>query len=203
MSMWFDYYGRSDYVLYKNMSTSGSTEQISAMSSIIHVSKLLPSTLWQEVTGALWPLHPDLTGMNISYAILFLLSPHPDLSQLLSDLKQEFIDSQKLRNLSSDVPFSRHVAETLPGWLGRDYHQWTCNKHNWMCTVSPEGKSDAMSKVTCVRSSLWAWASFWAKSSWFWHSDSCSFSWIHIKTTENRGSQQSASQELKWIIMSS
>lgn len=45
MSMWFDYCGCSDYVLYKNMSTSGSTTQIRAMSSIRHVSKLLPSTL--------------------------------------------------------------------------------------------------------------------------------------------------------------
>lgn len=81
------------------------------MSSLRQVSRLLPSALWQGVTGALWPLHPDLTGMNISYAILFLLIPHPDLSQLLSDLKQEFIDSQKWHNLSTVVPFSCHLVD--------------------------------------------------------------------------------------------
>lgn len=137
--------------------------------------------------GALWPLHPDLTGMNISYAILFLLSPHSDLSQLLSDLEQEFIDSQKWRNLTTGVPFSRHVAENSPGWLGGDGQESTCDKQLTVHVVTGERKSHVLSEVTCVSSSLWARASFWAESSWFWHSDSCSFSWTHSKTTKNRG----------------
>lgn len=107
------------------------------------MSKLLPSTLWQEVTGALWPLHPDLTGMNISYAILFLLIPHPDLSQLLSDLKQEFIDSQKLHNLSTDVPFSCHLV----GLVGITTNQHMINISDCARTVSGKEK-----QFECVKS---------------------------------------------------
>lgn len=137
IAMWFHYYQIFDYVLTKNMSRSGSLTQIAEIRSYRQVSKLVPSALWQEVRGALWPLHPDLTGMNISYAILFLLIPHPDLSQLLSDLKQEFIDSQKLHNLSTDVPFL-----LSPGCLGRDYHQSTHDGHQSMCTYCKEKQSE-------------------------------------------------------------
>lgn len=81
------------------------------------VSLTLSSTLWQEVKGALWPLHPDLTGLSASKAILFLLSPHRDLAQLLSDLKQEVVDSHRLYYF----PFTNHLCvtdSTLVGYVG-------------------------------------------------------------------------------------
>lgn len=58
---------------------------------ILDASQSLSSTLWHEVEGALWPLHPDLTGSSLRWAILFSLSLLRDLAQLLSDLKQEAV----------------------------------------------------------------------------------------------------------------
>lgn len=149
----------------------------------------LPSALWQQVKGALWPLHPDLTGLGLSWAILFTLSPHRDLAQLLSDLKQEAVASHWLNNLCLWIPFVFHVSDTLLSWLHTFLHTWHLT--NKKVPISPQFKkmingqtvlsgrwgNQFKAEFTCASSSFCALHSFWAKSSWLWHSDSCSFSW--------------------------
>lgn len=60
---------------------------------------------------------------------------------------------------------------------------WT-RRYWWNGHVS-DMRAGSVSKVTWTSSSFCACDSFWAKSNWLWHSDSCSFSWTY-NTTQGR-----------------